>query len=210
MLLEMHVHTSRYSACSIIDPETLIRQVKSKGLDGAILTEHHYMWNDEEIAELRKSSEVDDNFLILAAQEIETDIGHVLVYGADRTIEEAIALKELRKRFPQAALVWAHPFRNGAIPDKKALLNPLLDGIEVFSNNQTVKENALGLRSWHRYKFNAIAGSDTHARESAGIFPTLFDHPVTTIGEVAEEIKKTRCRPLVKEIPNSGISFTVE
>jgi len=205
----MHCHTTAHSACSVVDPVTMIRQIVKMHLQGAILTEHRYLWSRQEISELRAKAEVSNNFLILSAQEVETDIGHVLVYGGTKSVEDIIPLKELRKMFPEAALVWAHPFRHGKTPSKDDLLNPLLDGLEIFSMNQNLNENYLGLRQWHRYKFTAISGSDAHEKAKAGVFPSQFDHPVETIEDVAEEIKHARCRPFFKEIPKSGANTTV-
>ena len=200
MLLEMHCHTSKYSRCSQANPVSLVRQVKKKELQGVIITEHHYLWKDDEIKTLRVEAELDENFLIMAGQEVETDFGHVLVFGADRTIEEEARLEDLRALFPEAALVWAHPFRNGNMPDEKRLLNPMLDAVEIFSMNQTPKENYLGLKTWHKYKFTASSGSDAHAENMAGVYPTQFDHLVLTMQDVGDEIKKSRCRPFFKEI----------
>jgi len=210
MLLEMHCHTSRYSKCSQIDPASLLRQVKKKELQGVIITEHHYLWRDDEIKALRIEAELDENFLIMAGQEVETDIGHVLVFGSDRTIREEISLKDLRALFPGAGLVWAHPFRNGHIPERQKLLNPMLDAIEIFSMNQTLKENYFGLKAWHEYKFTAVSGSDAHAEDVAGLYPVQLDHPVLTIQDFVTEIKKSRCRPFFKEIPRSGTNIVVK
>lgn len=209
MLLETHVHSSLHSKCSIVDPVTLIRQVVKKGLQGIIFTEHHYLWTDQELENIRREAEVDRHFLILSGQEVETDIGHVLVFGADKTIEGFIPLNELRNLYPLAALVWAHPFRNGKIPSQSELLNPLLDGIEIFSLNQTVRENYEGLTLWHKYKFTALSGSDTHSEAMAGLFPAQFDHPVKNISEAALEIKESRCKPFFKEISKSGSDMLV-
>lgn len=209
MLLEMHCHTSKYSKCSLINPETLITLVKKKGLQGIIITEHHYLWGDDEIKALRIKAEMDENFLIMAGQEVETDFGHVLVFGADKTIGEEISLKDLRMGNPSASLVWAHPFRSGNIPEEKKLLNPMLDAIEIFSMNQSPKENYLGLKAWHKYKFTAISGSDAHVESMAGVYPTQFDHPVFNMRGLVAEIKKSRCRPFFKEIPKSGANIMV-
>ena len=209
MLLEMHCHTSRYSRCSQIDPVTLVRQVKKKELQGVIITEHHYLWEEDEIKALRVEAELDENFLIMAGQEVETDLGHVLVFGPEVTIGESISLKDLRESFPEAGLVWAHPFRDGNIPDEKKLLNPMLDAIEIFSMNHSPKENYLGLKTWHKYKFTAISGSDVHANGMAGAYPTQFDHPVLNMQDIVVEIKKSRCKPFFKEIPKSGTNIMV-
>jgi len=91
-------------------------------------------------------------------------------------------------------------------PDK--LFHPLIDAIEIFSSNHTVAESNRGLRDWHHLKFNAIAGTDTHALSYAGLYPTIFDHPVSTATELAGEIRAGRCRPFFKEIPRAGSSST--
>ena len=209
MLLELHCHSSKHSACSVIDPVTLVRQVVKMHLQGIVITEHCYLWSPDELARLRREAEVEDNFVILAGQEAETDIGHVLVYGAGRSITEKISLEELRSSFPEAALVWAHPFRGGSLPDEKRLLDSRLDAIEIFNNNQTIEENYRGLAAWHKYKFAAIGGTDTHDGVVAGKFPTQMDHPLATIEELVTEIKHARCRPFFKEIPKAGTNIIV-
>ena len=205
----MHCHTNRHSTCSVVDPVTLIKQIVMMNLQGAIITEHGYVWTEDEIKDLRLRAEVNNTFLILAGQEVETDLGHVLVYGPSQSISGLVSLEDLRKKFPNAALVWAHPFRRGRIPAKEDITNPVLDGLEIFSMNQNLNENYLGLEQWHKFKFTALSGSDAHEQAKAGVFPTQFDHPVITIEDVVSEIKHSRCRPFFKEIPKSGSNVTV-
>jgi len=209
MLLEIHCHTSKHSKCSQVDPVALVKQVVKKQLQGVIITDHHYLWPEEELLRLRREAEVNDSFLILTGQEVETDIGHVVVFGAGGSIEKPVSLDELRRAFPEAALVWAHPFRGGKVPSDKALCDGRLDAVEIFSSNHTPKENYLGLVMWHKHKFTAVSGTDTHARMTAGILPTQFDHPVKDMAETVAEIKNGRCRPFFKEIPKSGSNIVV-
>ena len=204
MILEIHAHTSRYSKCSTAGPVQTVRHAFRKGMQGIILTEHHFLWPREDIDLLRIQSEVPESFLIMSGQEVATDIGHVLVYGAPRTIEKKIPLRTLRKLFPEAALVWAHPFRSGSAPSRKRLLDRSLDAVEIFNLNQSAKENYTGLKLWHEYKFTAVAGSDTHAEGDTGVFSTQLTHPVSDIKGFAGEIRRGRCLPFVKEIPKAG------
>jgi len=53
MRIDCHVHTSRYSGCSSIEPETLCRLALDHGLDALALTEHRFRWPADELAELR-------------------------------------------------------------------------------------------------------------------------------------------------------------
>ena len=159
---------------------------------------------------VRRVAGVPDHFLILSGQEVATsDMGDVLVYGADNAIRRGRSLKSIRARNPEAALILAHPYREGKRPGPEKLLNPLLDGVEILSSNHSVLENSRGLKDWHNFKFTSIAGTDTHGISYAGTYPTLFDHPVETIEDLVEELKKGRSRPFFKEIPKAGSSIQV-
>jgi aminoglycoside/choline kinase family phosphotransferase/predicted metal-dependent phosphoesterase TrpH len=211
MLLEMHCHTAEHAPCSHVNADSLVKQIFRKGLEGVIITDHHFLWSKDELKALRKAAEVPDYFLILSGQEVCTaDAGDVLVYGAKEVIPKGASLADIRVNYPHAALVLAHPYRQGSKPNKETLLNPLLDGIEIFSSNHSVVENTRGLRDWHLYRFTAIAGTDTHGETYAGFYPTLFDHPVETIEELAAELKKGRCRPFFKEIPKAGANIRID
>ncbi|MDD2336156.1 MAG: phosphotransferase [Geobacteraceae bacterium] len=206
----MHSHTKEHSRCSSIPAAELIRQAFAKGLQGIVFTDHHYLWKDDEILQVRRSSAVPDHFLTLSGQEVATpEIGDVIVYGADILFPHRTSLEEIRERCPAAALVWAHPYRKGRRPDDASLLLPFLDGVEIFSSNHSVLENSRALRDWHRLRFTAIGGTDTHGNGYAGLYPTLFDHPLDGVKELANEIRKGRCRPFLKEIPRSGAGSLV-
>ena len=211
MLLEMHCHTREHSPCSNVSAADLVKQVYRKGLQGVVITDHHFLWAEREIGALRRAAKTPDYFLILFGQEVRTgDMGDVLVYGATDTIPKGTPLADIRARYPGAALVLAHAYRSGRRPAEEIFTSPLLDGIEIFSSNHSVTENTRGLRDWHRRRFTATAGTDTHGESYAGSYPTLFDHPVDSIQELAVEIKKGRCRPFLKEIPRAGANERVD
>jgi 3',5'-nucleoside bisphosphate phosphatase len=210
VLIELHAHTAEHSPCSSISARELIRQVQTKGLQGIVFTDHHYLWPDKELALVRRAAQVPDHFLILSGQEIRTpELGDILVFGAGRSFPKGTSVSEIRREFPLAALVWAHPFRKGRIPDTCLLDEPLLDAIEIFNANQTMRENSRALQEWHRHKFTATGGTDTHGAGYAGMYPTQFDHPVTSMDGLAIELKAGRCRPFLKEIPHSGANSLV-
>jgi hypothetical protein len=205
MLIEMHCHTEEHSRCSFVSAADLVRRIHAKGLQGIVLTDHHYLWPEKGLEALRRRAGVPEHFLIFSGQEVKTpELGDVLVYGADVSLPAGTPLSEIRRRFPGAALVWAHPYRSGRLPTEADLRHPLLDGIEIFNSNQSVRENCRGLQQWHQLRFTAIAGTDTHGISYAGLYPTLFDHPLSDLAELAAELKKGRCRPFLKEIPKAG------
>ncbi len=207
----MHCHTAEHSPCSNAAAKELLRQIYRKGLQGVVLTDHHFVWPDEELKTLKTDAGLPDFFLVFSGQEVSTaDMGDVLVYGVDHPISKGTSAAAIRTTYPHAALVLAHPYRHGKKPGQEKLLNPNIDGVEIFSSNHSVAQNTRGLREWHRYRFTAIAGTDTHGVAYAGIYPTMFDHPLETIIDLAGEIKKGRCRPFVKEIPKVGANVRVD
>ena len=209
MILEMHCHTAEHSECSHVSAADVVQHNFDIDLQGTVLTDHHYLWTPEEIEELRRKLKVPDYYLILSGQEVTTpELGDVLVYGADVSIEKSTSLEKMREHFPDAAIIWAHPYRYENVPPRDKLFHPLINAIEIFSSNHTVTESNRGLRDWHNHKFTAIAGTDTHALSYAGLYPTIFDHPFSTVTELAGEIRAGRCRPFFKEIPRAGSSST--
>ena len=205
MLIEMHCHTAEHSRCSSVSAVDLVRQVFGKGLQAIVLTDHHYLWPEHELAALREAASVPDHFRIMSGQEVKTaDLGDVLVYGATASLGSGTSLADIRRQFPGAALVLAHPYRRNRVPSTADLMNHFIDGVEIFNSNHTVLGNSRGLQDWHRHHFTAIAGTDTHGSGYAGIYPTIFDHPADDVQELAGEIRHGRCRPFLKEIPRSG------
>lgn len=209
MLLEMHCHTAEHSSCSSVAAKDLVQRVFADGLDGIVLTDHHYLWPTEELNELHRVAEVPPDFLILSGQETSTDCGDILVYGADRTFPRGTPVAEIRQLCPEAALVWAHPYRNSHKPSDERLLNGVIDAVEIFNSNHTVRSNTKALQDWHRLRFTATAGTDTHAASYAGLYPTLFFHPFRCVREMAGEIRRGRCIPFLSEVSHYGASAHV-
>lgn len=205
MLLEIHCHAAEHSLCSRVPAAELIRQCLARKLQGVVLTDHHYRWDDGELAALRRSAGVPEHFLLLSGQEISTpDLGHVLVYGRLPSLEAGTPATEIRARFPDAALIRAHPYRHKLAYEPGQLRPPVIDAVEIISSNHTMKANSRGIEDWHRHRFTAVAGTDAHGQTPAGSYPTQFDHPVGDIEELAAEIRRGRCRPFLKEITHAG------
>ncbi len=211
MIVEMHCHTAERSACSHVQAVDLLQRAYQTGIQTVVLTDHHYRWPPDELTQIQKAAGLPDIFTVLAGQEVGTDMGHVLVYGAVESFQQRadLTVREIREKCPQAAIVWAHPYRNGKVPKPEDLLNPVFDAIEIFSSNYAIADSLQALEDWHTYKFTAISGTDTHAYSYAGTYPTIFDHPFDSIEAMAEEIKAGRCRPYFKEVPRTGTTNTV-
>ena len=62
--------------------DDLIQAAKVAGLDGVCLTEHDAFWDMHEVNALSRRHD----FLVLPGSEINTDTGHVLVFGLQRYV----------------------------------------------------------------------------------------------------------------------------
>ncbi len=77
MLIEMHCHSREYSPCSHVSAVDLVKKAFELGLQGIVLTDHHHLWSEEALADLRQDAGVQDFFLVLSGQETATaDFGN--------------------------------------------------------------------------------------------------------------------------------------
>ena len=56
MTFDLHMHTSRHSPDSVMDPFALVRRAVEIGLDGVVITEHDWLWTENELHELRRAA----------------------------------------------------------------------------------------------------------------------------------------------------------
>jgi hypothetical protein len=196
MLLELHCHTAEHSPCSSVRAVDHVRQAVEHGMDGMVITDHHHLWSDADLADLHRWSAAPGEFVLLSGQEVYSREFHdLLVYGADRSYPVGTKAATIRRAYPGAALVMAHPFRWGAEPADRTLGHRLLDAVEVINGQQMDGENAAGLDAYERLRLVGTAGSDAHFRGSAGTHPTRFERPIRTMAELAAEIRAGRCGP---------------
>ena len=112
MILDLHVHTSRGSGDSNLSPQQLVEEAQRIGLHGACLTEHSGPWDPSEVQ--RFASQYRSAVLLVPALEVESELGHITVFGLDSYVEGIRDPKELRRVADDAGayVVLAHPFRN--------------------------------------------------------------------------------------------------
>src|SRR5260370_17144831 len=78
MKFDLHMHTTRYSPDSVMDPIALVRRARQVGLDGVVITEHDCLWTETELEELRRA---EPGLVVLAGVEVSCREGHFLAYG---------------------------------------------------------------------------------------------------------------------------------
>src|SRR4051812_14927859 len=137
MKFDLHLHTSRHSPDSSMDPRVMLRRAQGLGLDGLVITEHDWLWTEDELNEMRAPA---PGLVILSGIEVSTRGGHLLGYGVTnpfatpKGIRVADLCQEVHRQ--GGAVVAAHPFRFGQrFNDILQRDRPDLDGLEMMSNN---------------------------------------------------------------------------
>lgn len=208
MLIDLHTHTKPLSWDSYLDPDDLIERSKAAGLDGICLSEHDYFWKPEDVAALAKRH----NFLVLPAIEINTDDGHILVYGLERYVYGMHRSHELAHHVEAAkgAMVAAHPYRRQMpwyIENERDYHEALVRAsrnrayqycvaLEVINGRGSERENAFSQRLCDLLGMRGTAGTDAHARVDIGRCATEFQRKIETIEDLIEELRAGRFRPV--------------
>ena len=192
MKFDLHLHTSRHSPDSETDPFELLEAARKAGLDGIVLTDHDYLWPEEELEELRAA---EPSLVILGGIEVTGRGGDMLVYGISdaSTLTRGIAWSDLVREVHRqgGAAVAAHPNRWGQ-PFEKVVRDSgvELDGIEVMSNNMDAELRREAQELLKRYPHYAQLGnSDSHAPWSVGCCFTDFDATIRTSADLVEAIR---------------------
>lgn len=195
MKFDLHLHTARHSPDSVTDPFELIRSARDAGLDGVVITEHDYIWPDEELEELRAAA---PDLVILSGVEVAARGGDVLVYGLPepyappRGINWTELCRIVRKQGGVA--VAAHPNRWGQ-PFEELVCVPGVEfqGIEVMSNNMDadLRDRAAGLLRKYPH-FAQLGNSDSHAPETVGCCYTEFSCRIRTNADLVAAIRECR------------------
>lgn len=195
--IDHHVHTSRHSPDSMIEPEVLVERARLAGLDAVVITEHDYQWGPGELAELNANA---DGLVVLSGVEVSAREGHFLVYGLPdlEGVGPGIGVGELLKvvRRHDAAIVGAHPFRWDQ--DFRKIVDdhgPAFDALELVSNNVTLETRAKTRALLEIHPMGSTGSSDGHEPDAVGCYYTEFPGEVRTIGDFVRALRRRTGRP---------------
>src|SRR5262249_26603158 len=137
MKFDLHMHTTRHSPDSQMEPAALLRRAREVGLDGVVITEHDWLWTEAELDELRGAA---CGLVVLAGIEVSARQGHFLAYGVRNpfAVPHSIDVAELCREVHRqgGAVVAAHPFRwRQPFLDILRDHKPDLDGLELMTSN---------------------------------------------------------------------------
>ena len=204
MLIDLHTHTRPISWDSSVTPDELIERSKAAGIDGVCLTEHDYFWDPEDLRALARRHD----FLVLPAIEINTEDGHILVYGIDRYVYGMHRSQELAAHVERAGgvMVAAHPYRrympwyyleeddmNAAL--QRALRNPAFKrcvALETAHGRASPEQNDFSRRLCELLGMPGTGGSDAHQQSHVGRCATRFERRISDLAGLVQELKAGR------------------
>ena len=197
MKFDHHLHTARHSPDSSIDPWELLERAREVGLDGLVITEHDYQWEDDELSELAGRA---TPMRVFSGAEISAREGHFLVYGLPSLddVPAGVELAELLRvvRRQEAAIVAAHPFRWDQPFDQiVAEYGPVFDALELVSSNVTVETRTKTEALLRAHLMGATGSSDAHDLRTLGCYFTEFDRPIYSIADFVAALRGRGGRP---------------
>ena len=108
-VIDLHVHTTRGSSDSNLSPEDMVTESRRLGVTGLCITEHNNLWDRHEFNAFAYKHDL----LLIRGVEVDTDMGHVLVFGMEEYVSGISRIAELRRVVDRAKgfMITAHPFR---------------------------------------------------------------------------------------------------
>ena len=205
MLIDLHTHSYPKSDDCFMGVDELIEGARSKGLDGICLTDHDIFWSPDEVRALTRRH----NFLVLPGCEINTDTGHVIVFGLHRYIFGLHKPDFLHGMVLQdgGVLIAAHPYRRRFLeeparqPSARAEMLDrasgdgffgICDAIEGINGRANEVQTDFSLDLGSRLAMKMTGGSDAHRVEQLGTAATLFQREITGLVDLIEELKGGR------------------
>jgi predicted metal-dependent phosphoesterase TrpH len=207
MILDLHAH-SEASEDSRAPLETYLKWLQRKRdllpIDGIVLTEHR-QWDPT-----LDYRELEDRYgiLVLRGAELETDYGHMLVYGVNDDMTRRFDFSNVRLPAQDVISEVArmggiaapcHPGRpNIGLCEHYENRAPL-DGVvavEALNGGSRKGENERVQTLIDHHGYRAFGGSDAHLVSLIGICATEFEQEVRNVEQLVAALQEGRYRPV--------------
>jgi predicted metal-dependent phosphoesterase TrpH len=183
MILDLHAHSVK-SDDGRARVETYCQWIRKKALaiDGFVLTEHRQFDEESDYRAL----EDEYGLLILKGSEVETDYGHVLVFGVNEAMRGAydfaaidLPLAEVIERTEQCGgiAVPCHPGR------------PTVGLYAHYEERGAVRGVEAAQRLARRYGYRGIGGSDAHLVSKIGLCATRFEREIRDMDDLVGALR---------------------
>jgi predicted metal-dependent phosphoesterase TrpH len=166
-------------------------------IDGFVLTEHRQFDNESDYKELAEKY----GLTILKGAEVETEYGHVLVFGVTQALQEAFDFSNIH--LPLADVITAcnahgalavpcHPGRRrvGMAAHLDEFGVPAgVRVVEVFNGGSRGDEDSVAQQMADDQNYLGIGGSDAHIVSHVGRCATKFPMDINTEQELVDALK---------------------
>jgi predicted metal-dependent phosphoesterase TrpH len=197
MKFDLHMHTTRHSPDSFMDPFALVHRARQIGLEGVVITEHDWLWTEEELDELRAAA---PGLVVLAGVEVSTRQGHFLAYGVRNpfAVGKGVDVAELCREMHRqgGAVVAAHPFRWGQ--RFLEILNrdkPEIDGLELMTSNMDAECRRKAADVFQKRRLAGLGSSDAHHEDVLGFCFTEFEGAIRDTRDLVDAIRQKHTTP---------------
>jgi len=205
--LDLHTH-SEASEDSRAPVEAYLNWIKlrhaERPLDGIVLTEHRQFNRDADYRPL------EDKFgiMVLRASEVETNYGHVLVYGVNDDMLKRFDFADIRLHAQHlinevakmgGIVVPCHPGRPNIGLCEHYEKKPQLENVvavESLNGGSRKGEDERSAELIERYGYSAVGGSDSHLVSLIGLCATRFAADIRSIDDLVRELKNGAYEPV--------------
>jgi len=207
MIIDVHAHTDR-SEDSRAPIETYLKWLQKKRdvlpVDGIVLTEHR-QWDPH--VDYR-ALEDQYGILLLRGAEVETDYGHILVYGVNDAITRHFDFSDVRLSAQEVITevarrggiaVPCHPGRPTIGLCEHYRDKPPLEGVvavEALNGGSRRGENERVADLVGKFGYASVGGSDAHLVSLIGICATEFDDEVRSVEDLVRALGQGGYRPV--------------
>ena len=205
MILDLHTHSIKSD-----DGRAKVRnycqwiRTRDVPIDGFVLTEHRQFDFESDYSALAR----DFGLVILKGAEVETEYGHVLVYGVTEPLYDAfdfttigLALEEVIEHCNAHDAVAApcHPGRPRVGMHAHLAEHGVPEGVrivEVFNGGSRGDEDAVAAAMAEELGYIGIGGSDSHIVSHVGRCATEFPNAIASEPDLVEALKTEQFRAI--------------
>ena len=175
-IIDLHVHTTLHSFDSGLSPRRMIDRCLALGFSTICTTEHNSIWTRQQATEAYERFGI----TVLRGMEINTDVGHVLVFGVEGYRLEMMYVERLRAIVERegGVMVLAHPTRNAGFRRPWSEAPQLFEAVEGMNGDDHTFASEYVIDIARSLGLSATGGSDAHSVPAVGRCVTVFSEPI--------------------------------
>lgn len=198
VILDLHAHSIK-SDDGRAKVHNYVQWIRTRNLpiDGFVLTEHRQFDHESDYSGLARES----GLIILKGSEVETEYGHVLVFGVTEALTRALDFTNIRLALADviaaadahgAVAIPCHPGRPrvGMAAHIETYGIPAgVSIVETFNGGSRENEDEIAQAMAVAQGYRGIGGSDAHIVSHIGRCATRFNTPVRTETELVAALR---------------------